>query len=411
MKSDLLRTANSQLLAIAQVYGTPVYVYDTSIIETRFKQFSKAFDAVPHKVRFAVKSLTNPNIIHFLKQLGSEVDCVSTEEVRICLKVGYPPSAISYTPSGVAFDELLEVARLGVNIHLDNIPQMVQLGAAIPGISIFIRIRPDIMAGGNEKISVGHERSKFGLPFSKIPQVIDLEAAGIIKVIGLHVHTGSDIKDAKVFIEVAKMLFDHLHYFPRVDYLDFGGGYKIPYREGESTTDLEDIAQVLQNLNTQFRMVSKRQMTYIFEPGKLLVAECGTLLVKNTLIKEDEVSFAHIDSGLNHLIRPMFYDAYHDIENLSNSNGKKKKYDIVGYICETDTFATDREINEIRVGDILKICNTGAYGFTMASNYNSRILPAEVMIYDNEPILIRSAQFLDDILKNVVIYDFKFNKE
>jgi diaminopimelate decarboxylase len=396
-----------QLLAIATQFGTPTYVYDTAIIQKRFQQFSDAFATVPHKVRFAIKALTNPNIIQFLKQMGCEVDCVSVEEVHISLQIGYKPEQISYTPSGVDFEELYAVAKLGVNIHLDNIPQMEQLGAAIPGINIFIRIRPDIMAGGNEKISVGHERSKFGLPFSKIPQVIALEAAKKIRVHGLHVHTGSDIKDAKVFIEVAKMLFDHLHYFPNVAYLDFGGGYKVPYTEGEATTDLEDIASVLQNLNTQFRTVTKRQLTYIFEPGKFLVAECGTLLVKTTLIKEDEVSFAHINTGLNHLIRPMFYDAHHDIENLSNPNGDKKIYDIVGYVCETDTFATDRAMNTIRQGDILKISNAGAYGFTMASNYNSRILPSEVMIYKNEAILIRSAQFLDDILKNVISYDFK----
>jgi diaminopimelate decarboxylase len=407
LKTKLLRTDNAQLLAIAAQYGTPTYVYDTAIIQKRFQQFSDAFVSVPHKVRFAIKALTNPNILRFLKQMGCEVDCVSIEEVYISLQIGYKPEQISYTPSGVDFEELYAVAKLGVNIHLDNIPQMEQLGDAIPGINIFIRIRPDIMAGGNEKISVGHERSKFGLPFSKIPQVIALEAAKKIRVHGLHVHTGSDIKDAKVFIEVAKMLFDHLHYFPNVAYLDFGGGYKVPYTDGEATTDLEDIASVLQNLNTQFRTVTKRQLTYIFEPGKFLVAECGTLLVKTTLIKEDEVSFAHINTGLNHLIRPMFYDAHHDIENLSNPNGDKKTYDIVGYICETDTFATDRTVNAIRVGDILKISNAGAYGFTMASNYNSRVLPSEVMIYKNEAILIRSAQFLDDILKNVISYDFK----
>jgi diaminopimelate decarboxylase len=338
--------------------------------------------------------------------LGCEVDCVSIEEVKICINIGFKPNEISYTPSGVDFDELLEVALLGVNVHLDNIPHMELLGKSIPGIEILIRIRPDIMAGGNEKISVGHERSKFGLPFSKIPQVIDLEKNGIIKVKGLHVHTGSDIKDSKVFIEVAKMLFDHIDMFPNVEILDFGGGYKVPYHESESTTDLDDIANTLVNLNHQYRSQHERKLTYMFEPGKFLAAECGTLLVKATLIKEDEVKFAHINSGLNHLIRPMFYDAYHHIENISNPFGIENTYDVVGYICETDTFATDRVLNEVRIGDILKISNAGAYGYAMASNYNSRVLPAEVMIFNNEPILIRSAQYLEDINKNIIHYEF-----
>ena len=399
---------------LCQKYSTPLYVYDTQIIENQYhllKSTSKdgqsegAFSTVKNfRINFAMKALSNINILKFMHSLGSCVDTVSIQEVKLCLHVGFKPSQIGYTPSGVAWDEIEEAVRLKVKIHLDSIPLLKQFGEKYGSTyPVGIRLNPHVMAGGNLKISTAHERSKFGISILQVENIHQVMRETGLVIDGLHQHTGSEIKEAETFLEVAEIMFNTAKTFPDLQYLDFGGGFKVPYKPHDKGTDMMKVGKLISDRFNAFCKEYGRDLTLVFEPGKYLVAECGYFFAKVTVVKHNpSVSFAAVDSGLNHLIRPMMYDAYHEIVNVSNPLKEKKLYNVVGYICETDNFAEDRLLPEITEGDILCFMNAGAYGFTMASNYNSRFRPAEVMIHNGQDYLIRERETMEDILKNQV---------
>jgi diaminopimelate decarboxylase len=392
-------------LDLCQRYGTPLYVYDAQIIENQYFQLREVFSAVPQlRINYAVKALSNMAILKLLKKWGSCVDTVSIEEVHLCLRAGFEPQQIGYTPSGVQWSEIEEAVGLGVKIHLDSIPLMRQFGAVYGNTKpVGLRLNPHVMAGGNLKISTAHERSKFGISIHQLDDILDTMRETGLVVEGLHQHTGSEIKEADTFLQVADIIFEAALRFPDLAYLDLGGGFKIPYKKSEKGTDMARIGAAISARFNQFCQDYGRALELVFEPGKYLVAECGTLLVQVNVIKHNpSVSFAAVDSGLNHLIRPMMYDAHHEIVNISNPTGAPHTYNIVGYICETDTFADNRPMPLITEGDVLGILNAGAYGFMMASNYNSRVRPAEVLIYKGKDYLIRQRETLDDVLKNQV---------
>ena len=218
-------------------------------------------------------------------------------------------------------------------------------------------------------------------------------------------HTGSDILDIDTFILATEILFNTAKHFDALEFIDFGSGFKVPYKEGDISID-----QLGKKLSKRFNEFCKeygKELTIMFEPGKFLVSKSGSFLAKVNVIKQTTSTvFASVDSGFNHLIRPMMYDSYHHISNVSNPKGKERYYSVVGYICETDTFASNRRISEIKEDDILCFHNAGAYCFSMASNYNSRYRPAEVMLHKGEEYLIRKRETFDDILKNQEIIDF-----
>ncbi len=262
------------------------------------------------------------------------------------------------------------------------------------------------MAGGNSKISVGHIDSKFGISIYQLPHVLKVVEANKIKVSGLHMHTGSDILDVDVFLKAAEIMFDLAKNFKDLDYIDFGSGFKVPYKPNDISTDIEALGEVLTARFNMFCEEYGKDLTLVFEPGKFLVSEAGYFFVKTNIVKQTPSSiFVGVDSGQNHLIRPMFYDAYHHIVNVSRPEGKRRIYNVVGYICETDTFGWNRKLSEVFEGDILGFYNAGAYCFSMASNYNSRLRPAEVLIYKGQDYLIRKREELSDILQNQLEID------
>lgn len=386
-------------------YGTPLYVYDTEVIENQYNKLQKAFsDIKTLRINFAMKALSNISILKFMHSLGSCVDTVSIQEVKLCLHVGFQPEQIGFTPSGVPWEEIEEAVSLKVKIHLDSIPLLEKFGkkygASYP---VGIRLNPHVMAGGNLKISTAHERSKFGISILQVDDIQRVMQETGLVIDGLHQHTGSEIKEAETFLQVAEIMLDAAKKFPDLQYLDFGGGFKVPYKPHDKGTDMAKVGKVISKRFNDFCKEYGRELTLVFEPGKYLSAECGNLFVTVNIVKHNpSVSFAAVDSGLNHLIRPMMYDAYHEIANVSNPLKDKKLYNVVGYICETDNFAEDRPLPEITEGDILCLLNAGAYGFTMASNYNSRFKPAEVMIHKGKDYLIRQRETMEDILKNQI---------
>lgn len=396
------------LESIANQFGTPVYVYDGEKITNQIKALQQAFAGAPLKIKYATKALSNINILKLVKKAGAGVDAVSIEEVKLGLMAGFSGSEIMYTPNCVSFAEVQEAVKLGVMINLDNLPVLEEFGQTYGNsVPVCIRLNPSIMAGGNAKISVGHDKSKFGISIAQLPEILEVVEKNNMLITGLHIHTGSDIYDAAVFLKGANVVFDAAFQFPDLKFLDFGGGFKVAYKPGDISTDIEKVGQRVTEAFQDFCAKYGRQLELWLEPGKFLVSECGSLIVKVNVVKETPtITFVGVDSGLNHLIRPMLYDAYHGVYNLNNQDGPKATYDVVGYICETDTLASDRALPEAKTGDLLVIKNAGAYGFSMASNYNSRLRPAEVLVWEGEAKLIRKREVFEDLVKNQVILDF-----
>jgi diaminopimelate decarboxylase len=396
-----------ELLQIAQEFGNPLYVYDAEKIISQYKRLTNAFSKVEKlRINYAVKALSNISILNILKNQGSGLDTVSIQEVQLGLHAGFSPERIIYTPNGVSFEELEEVAHLGVQINIDNLSVLEHFGFKYPEIPVCIRINPHVMAGGNANISVGHIDSKFGISVHQMPHVLRIVENTGMHINGIHMHTGSDILDIEVFLYAAEILFDAAKNFKTLDFLDFGSGFKVPYKKDDIETNVEELGKKLTKRFNAFTKEYGRDLTLAFEPGKFLVSEAGYFLAKVNVVKQTTSTvFAGIDSGFNHLIRPMLYGAQHEISNISNPKGKERFYSVVGYICETDTFATNRRITEIKENDILCFKNSGAYCFSMASNYNSRFRPAEVLWINNQAILIRKQETIEDLLHNQIIYD------
>jgi diaminopimelate decarboxylase len=399
---------NEHLLDLANKYGSPLYVYDTDIIASQYRRITDAFEKVEQlQLNYAVKALSNINILRFFKNLGAGLDTVSIQEVNLALSVGVDPKKIIYTPNGVSLEEIENVAKKGVQINIDNLSILELFGQKHPEIPVCIRINPHIMAGGNSKISVGHIDSKFGISVHQVPHIKRVVENTGMHVNGIHMHTGSDILDIDTFLRATEILFDVAKKFKTIDFIDFGSGFKVPYKEGDISTDIEQLGLQLTERFNAFCKDFGKKVTLMFEPGKFLVSKAGNFLAKVNVVKQTTSTvFAGIDSGFNHLIRPMMYDSYHHITNISNPNGRDRYYSVVGYICETDTFGSNRRISEISEGDILCFENAGAYCFSMASNYNSRYRPAEVMIYNNDDYLIRERETFEDLVKNQKIIEF-----
>ena len=395
---------DSKLIQAASEFGSPLYVYDANKIKYQYNRLVKSFKSVKNlQLNYAVKALSNISILKYLIDLGSGIDAVSIQEVHLALKSGINPEKIIYTPNGVSMDEIKFASELGVKINIDNLSVLEDFGNSHPEIPICIRINPHIMAGGNSNISVGHIDSKFGISIHQIPHLKRIVENTEIRINGVHMHTGSDILDIDVFLRAAEILFETANHFKDLDFIDFGSGFKVPYYPGDSETNIEELGKKLSKRFNLFCKSYGKNLTLIFEPGKFLVSEAGKFICKVNSIKQTTSTvFAQVDSGFNHFLRPMMYGANHHIENISNPDDTERYYSIVGYICETDTFASNRKVSTISIGDLLCFNNAGAYCHTMSSNYNSRYRPAEVLYINNQLKLIRKRENFDDLIRNQI---------
>jgi len=408
LKNNKYSIQGLDLHKVATAYGSPLYIYDASKIKSQYERIVSSFPGVDVRLKYAMKALSNISIVKYIKSLGAGLDAVSIQEVQIGLKAGYKPGEIMFTPSCVDFAEIEEAIDLGLIVNIDNIAILEQFGNKYGNkIPICIRLNPHIMAGGNHKISTGHIDSKFGISILQIRHLLRVIETYNIHVNGIHMHTGSDILDAEVFLKGADILFDFAKNFETIEFIDFGSGFKVPYREGDIKVDLKDLGAKISAAFVAFQEEYGKKVQLWFEPGKYLVSEAGILLVKTNVVKTTPATvFVGVNSGMNHLIRPMMYDAHHDIINISNTSGTKRVYTIVGYICETDTFGWDRQLSEVKEGDLLAIKNAGAYGYSMSSNYNSRFRPPEVLIINGEAKLIRERETMDNIIVGQKELDF-----
>ena len=392
------------VLSLVEKYDSPLYVYETSRMKAQYEKFTNAFKGVKLKINFACKALTNINVLKFFKGLGSGIDAVSIQEIQLALKVGFKPRDIIFTPNCVSINEINKAVEFGVRINIDNLSILEQFGHKYSSnVPVCIRINPHIMGGGNEKISTGHIDSKFGISIYQMPHLLRVIKANDMVVEGVHMHTGSDILDVDVFLKGSEILLDAAKNFPDLEYVDFGSGFKVPYKPDDIYTDIDVLGEKLTKKFKEFCKDYGKSLTLMFEPGKFLVSESGYFFARVNVVKQTTATvFAGLDTGLNHLIRPMFYNSYHHILNVSKPNANTRIYTVVGYICETDTFGWNRKINEVSEGDVLVFLNAGAYCYAMASNYNSRYRPAEVLIHEKKDYLIRQRETFDDLLKNQV---------
>ena len=400
---------NSDLVSVAQQAEGPIYVYDSSKIQSQYHRLKNAFSGVAKlKINYACKALSNISILKLMQSMNSGLDTVSIQEVRLGLEAGFNPTDIIFTPNGVSLEEIEAVAKMGVKINIDNLSILEQFGTKYPNIPVCIRINPHVMAGGNSNISVGHIDSKFGISIHQIPHVLRIVENTKMDINGVHMHTGSDILDIEVFLHASEILFNIALQFKNLSFIDFGSGFKVPYRESDIETNIEELGEKLSKRFRKFCKTYGKNLELAFEPGKFLVSEAGYFLTKVNAVKQTTSTvFAQVDSGFNHLIRPMLYNSYHEIVNISNPKGRERFYTVVGYICETDTFGSNRKIAEISEGDIVAFKNAGAYCFTMASNYNSRFRPAEILWHKGEAHLIRKQETFEDLMQNQILIDFK----
>jgi len=389
---------------LAEKYGTPLYIYESGIMIRQYNRMMEAFRGTKTRIHYACKALSNLSVLKLFQRLGSGLDAVSVQEVQLGLRAGFDPQDILYTPNCVSIEEIEQAVGLGVKINIDNLSILEEFGHRYGGeVPVCIRINPHILAGANHKISTGHIDSKFGISIHQVPLVKRILETNNMKVEGLHMHTGSDILDVEVFLRGAEILFETALEFPGLEYLDFGSGFKVAYREGDIETDIEALGEQLTKRFNEFSRQYGRELTLIFEPGKYLVSEAGSFVARTNVIKQTTSTvFAGLDTGMNHFIRPMFYDAYHEVVNISRVGGKTRIYTVVGYICETDTFGWNRKITEVAEGDYLLFKNAGAYCYAMASNYNSRYRPAEVLVHRGTDYLIRRRENLEDLTRNLV---------
>ena len=395
---------SQQLLKIAKDFGGPIYIYDSEKIMKQYKKLKLAFRNVKNlSINYAAKALSNVNILKYLNQLGAGLDTVSLQEVELGLKAGFNPGNIIYTPNGVSIDEIEKVVTYGAQINIDNLAMLEQFGNKHPSVPVCIRINPHVMAGGNNNISVGHIDSKFGISIHQIPHLLRIVENTKMNINGIHMHTGSDILDIEVFLHASEILFNTAKKFKNLSFIDFGSGFKVPYKKGDIETNIEELGEKLSVRFNEFCRNYGSELTLVFEPGKYLVSEAGYFISKVNSVKQTTSTvFAQVESGFNHLMRPMFYGSYHEIENLSNPTGEERFYSVVGYICETDTFGSNRKISEIKEGDYLVFKNAGAYCFSMSSNYNSRYKPKEILWIGGEGHLIRREEKFDDLIRNQV---------
>ncbi|MEP2023996.1 MAG: diaminopimelate decarboxylase [Reichenbachiella sp.] len=408
LENNVYKIQDTTVKELAEKFGTPLYVYDAEVIKEHLDRFRQGFNSVDLKVKYACKALTNMSVMKYLLKQGTGLDTVSLSEIQMGLTVGYQPSDIVFTPNCVDFSEIEEAVELGVKINIENLSNLEKFGKKYGGaVPLCIRLNPQIAAQSNtDKVDWWHKQSKFGISLDQIETVKALESKYDMHIDGIHIHSSSVIMSPEIFINGAKAVFDIAMQFEKLDFIDFGGGIKVDVGDGNEVIDVVELGKQLDVEFTAFCEKYGRRLQLWFEPGRFLVGNAGSLITTCVVRKRNGGSeFVGVDSGFNQLIRPMMYGAYHEIVNASNPNGAKEKYTVVGNICEIDNFAVDRMLPETKEGDLIVLKSAGAYGYSMASNYNSRFRPVEVFVVDGQAHLVRKRDNYEDLVRNQILID------
>ncbi len=395
---------------LVQKFGSPLYVYEEDTIRQRFRELKQGIPYNNLRIYYACKANTNPTIMSILREEGSNVDVISPGEIMIALKAGFKPEQIMFTSTSVTNEDMKLAIEKGIMVNCDSLSQLERYGKLNPHSEVSIRINPDVGAGHHGHVITGGPDSKFGIYYDKLPEIKSIAKKYNLKIIGVHQHIGSGILEKEKFIMAMDMLLKTAKQIKGLEFIDFGGGLGIPYKPEQERLDINALGKKITETFSAFcREYGKELMLYI-EPGRYPVAEAGFLLCTvNTLKETPKHKFAGVDTGFNHLVRPAMYGSYHNIINASNAeSAKKQKIAIAGNICESgDVFTrdengiVDREMPEIKEGDVLAILNAGAYGYSMSSNYNARQRPAEVLVNGKETRLIRKMETFEHMMEGI----------
>lgn len=388
-----------RLASIADTFGTPAYVYDENSLRSQCRVLVKAFEKLPVSWLYAVKANDNPHILNILHEEGMGFDTVSYEEVLLCLKIKSDPREIFYTENNMTDFEMEAALKAGVILNIGSLSRLRRFAMHPGGTECSIRLNPAIGDGHHDKVDTGRMNSKFGIRKDLIPESAKIAESGGKKITGLHLHIGSGIRKPENLISAMRVLLDYAKYLPDLRFLNFGGGLPVPYREGEEPFNVERFAELAGPVILGDFKNRDKGFRYLFEPGRWFTAHSGVLLTRvNTIKDQGDITFLGTDTGFHHLLRPALYDAYHAVVNLTQQDRKSDTiYTVAGNICESgDIIAADRMLPGTSEGDLLAICDTGAYGMSMASHYNRRSLPAEILITGEQEKVIRRRLSADE---------------
>jgi diaminopimelate decarboxylase len=394
--------------ALIQKYGSPIYVYNEYILKERCKDIKNLLTYPHFTVNYSAKANCNVTLLKIIREEGFQVDAMSPGEIYVELKAGFKENEILYIGNNVSGEEMRDVIEQGIQVRVDSLSQLELFGRLNPGGQVAVRFNPGIGIGHHAKVITGGEKTKFGIATQDIQEVKRIAAQYNLQVVGINQHIGSLFLDSDAYISGVKELLAIATNFIDLDFVDFGGGFGIPYHK-ENTEPRLDLAELGKKLDLVLEEWVKeygKAITFKVEPGRYLVAECGVLLGSVYATKTNyKTKYIGTDLGFNVLMRPVLYDAYHEIEVYPHDGRPTVKWEhvtIVGNICESgDMIAQNRQLPEIIEGDVIGILDAGAYGYVMSSNYNNRLRPAEVLIRENgEDQLIRRRDSLTDLLKD-----------
>ena len=394
------------LTKIAEIHGTPTYVYDLDRIKERYQYFQDAFPWPGLTICYAMKANYNPTVLRTLHSLGAFIDAVSPGDLYMAMACGFDVSRIIYTANNMKDSEVHEVMKTGALMNIGSLSRLEKFAGKYPEIPLCLRFNPDVVDGEHDKIKTGGDLTKFGILLEDIDKALRIIRKHRLRIIGLHEHTGSGLVKPDSILNSMKniMSIATKNNFPDLEFLDFGGGFKVPYGPDEAEIDYKLMGRDIVALFSDFCDAYGKKLDLYFEPGKFLTAQAGCLLVEvNTIKNNHKRTICGTDSGFPQLIRPMFYDAYHHIENISNPKGEKMEYDICGNICETgDLFAKNRLVSRIREKDLLSINDAGAYCYAMGGVYNLRPMPAEVVVENGRIRLSRKRQTSKELIRSIL---------
>ncbi|HUP43880.1 MAG TPA: diaminopimelate decarboxylase [Thermoanaerobaculia bacterium] len=415
-RSRVLHVNGVSAVDLANRFGTPLYVYDAQAIETQIAKLMRAFGGMPFRPFYAMKANGNLAILRLVRQHGFGCDAVSPGEIYLARRAGYEPDAIWFTCSNVSDDDLRAIgeARIVVNVNsISEIERCLALGLPNP---MALRINPDVGAGHHRDVVTAGGGVKFGIDLAELETARTLIEDAGHTVTGLHAHIGSGVDDVAPLLDSARILLELAPQFRSLKWVNFGGGIAVPYRPGEAEFPIDEYGREL----TAFAgpLLRERGLTAILEPGRYIVAGSGLLLSRVTTRRvSGGADWIGCDTGFNHLARPSKYGAYHHILNASSGSDAslREQFDaakmeeelvVTGNICESgDVFTRTaggavitRSMERTRAGDVIAFCDAGAYGFSMASHYNARLLPAEVLVRGDDAQLIRRRQSYDELL-------------
>jgi len=402
---------NTDPVQLCEKYGTPLYVYSEDILRKCCRDMKGLISYKNFTVNYSPKANGNPELIKIIRSEGLKVDAMSPGEIFVNFLAGYNPEEILYISNNVSEDEFRYAINAGVKISVDSVSQLELFGRINPGGKVAFRLNPGVGAGHHEKVITAGQKTKFGIELRSIPEVKRISREYNLKITGINQHIGSLFMEGDLYLQSAGSILSVAKQFENLEFIDLGGGFGIPYRKqsGQPRLDLKELGEKLSSVIHSFVKEYAKEIEFKIEPGRYIVAESGILLGNVNAVKTNyKKKYIGTDLGFNVLIRPAMYDSHHDIEIYRKTgvpSQKEETVTIVGNICETgDIIAKERNLPEIFENDILGVLDSGAYGYSMSSNYNNRLRPVEVLIgEDGNPGLIRKRDTLEDLVRNFVL--------